>query len=82
VDIDHIAQKAPLELSGRVISTNLIVLRGARNRRHPRDEMDEVTQCCLGHSYQISPLVLIRAWKGNSAPSYNRSQQGFLTSYG
>jgi hypothetical protein len=28
VDIDHIAQKAPLELSGRVISTNLIVLKG------------------------------------------------------
>jgi hypothetical protein len=28
VDTDHIAKKVPLELSGRVISTNLIVLCG------------------------------------------------------
>jgi hypothetical protein len=28
VDTDHIAQKVLLELSGRVISTDLIVLRG------------------------------------------------------
>jgi hypothetical protein len=28
VDIDHIAQKVPLELFGRVFSTNLIILSG------------------------------------------------------
>jgi hypothetical protein len=44
--------------------------------------MDEVAQGHHGHSHQIDPPVLSRAWKGNSAPSYDCSHQGFLTSCG
>jgi hypothetical protein len=55
---------------------------GARNRSHPRNEMDEVTPGCLEHSRQISPPGLTYALKGNSAPSCDCSHQGFLTSCG
>jgi hypothetical protein len=44
--------------------------------------MDEVTPGYLGHGHLISPPILTHAWKGNSAPSYDCSHQGFLASCG
>jgi hypothetical protein len=40
VDADRIVQKVPLKLSGKIFSTNLIILSG-KYRCHPRNELDE-----------------------------------------
>jgi hypothetical protein len=41
VDANRIVQKVPLELFGRIFSTNLIIFKWSRYRCHPRNELDE-----------------------------------------
>jgi hypothetical protein len=80
VDVDRIVKKVPLELSGRIISTNLIILSG--------QSIDVI----LGMSWMKMHMTVLdiagwlvhldspHVWQGHPSPSCNLSYQGILAS--
>jgi hypothetical protein len=82
VDTDHIAQKVPLELSGKVFSTNLIILSGQGTDVILGMSWMKMHKVVLDIAARLVHLNSPHVWKSDSALAYDLSHQGILTSRG
>jgi hypothetical protein len=82
VDSVRIVCKAPLDLAGWVIETDLIILRGQGIDVILGMSWMKWRKAILDIANWLIHLNSPRAWQGHPIPSYDLSHQGVLTSHG